>query len=360
MISKTYKLSLALNENVFEFFSEAVGKNSADFREAVTSRARVSFSHLKGVIQSMTVSDTRLDVTWQRTSEKIGPIESIVDLLKKGNYADAALLLELFLGADPDNADILFNLGMLYSDQDKLPRAVALLSRLVELEPAHINGRVALGVALLRNQRDEDGIRELETVVAREPGNLWARRNLGAGLMRLERFSEALEQLRAATEIDPNDPIAWFGYGQALEATRQTQEADGAYIKAIQLDTGGNIAEQARQARTKMAEASFRSANPGFPRMDAVMYCLDAITKFAGMTDEQVRKIGYEIAMLGTRGIDVNSSAKQYNLRSLPGSYSGLHLVCMEYVAFQKVAPGQDIGFDLGNEYQMARGMFKE
>ena len=125
-MTKSYKLSLDLKEKVFEFFPDAVGKDPAAFREAVIRRARAVFFPLKGVIQSMTAIDTRLEITWQRTSDKTRPIESIVDLLKKGNYADTALLLELFLGADPDNADILFNLGMLYSDQEKFPRAVLL------------------------------------------------------------------------------------------------------------------------------------------------------------------------------------------------------------------------------------------
>lgn len=233
-------------------------------------------------------------------------------------------------------------------------------SRLVEFEPAHTNDRVALGFALLRNQRDEDGIRELETAVAREPGNLWARRNLGAGLIRMERYTEAVEHLRIATEINPDDPTAWFGYAQALEATGQIKQADAAYGKVIQLDSTGDIAEQARFARTRMAQKSFHAATPGIPRMDAVMYCLGALEKFSAMAPDQIQKVGFEIAMLGTRGLDVNSSEPKYTLRSLSGNYSGLHLLCLEYVAFKHVAPAQDIGFDLDNEYQIAVGMFKE
>jgi len=94
--------------------------------------------------------------------------------------------------------------------------------------------------------------------------------------------------------------------------------------------------------------------------MDAVMDCLAALEKFANLPIDQVQKIGFEIAILGTRGLDTNSPAQKYTLRSMPGTFSGLNLVCFEYVAFKLFAPGQDIGFDLSKEYKMARKMFNE
>ena len=48
--------------------------------------------------------------------------------------------------------------------------------------------------------------------------------------------------------------------------------------------------------------------------------------------------------MLGHRGLDVNDPAQKYQLRSLPGKFSGLHMVCMMYVGFTIVAPEHDIG----------------
>ena len=54
-------------------------------------------------------------------------------------------------------------------------------------------------------------------------------------------------------------------------------------------------------------------------------------------------------------GIDVNNADSSYRLRSLPGEFSGLQLVCLEYVAFKQAAPQLDIGFDLSREYEMAQ-----
>ncbi len=52
----------------------------------------------------------------------------------------------------------------------------------------------------------------------------------------------------------------------------------------------------------------------------------------------------------------VNSTSKRYTLKSLSGDFVGLQLVCYLYVAFQIIAPGTDVGFDLSHEYQIALG----
>ena len=56
-------------------------------------------------------------------------------------------------------------------------------------------------------------------------------------------------------------------------------------------------------------------------------------------------------------GIEVNDPDPKYRLQSLPGRFSGLHLVCLEYAAFKQLTPQTDIGFDLSREYEMALGM---
>jgi hypothetical protein len=57
-------------------------------------------------------------------------------------------------------------------------------------------------------------------------------------------------------------------------------------------------------------------------------------------------------------GLDINDSTQKYSLRSMPGKFSGLHLLCFQFVAFQQIAPGKDMGFDLSAEYSTARSLF--
>ncbi len=260
-------------------------------------------------------------------------------MLEHGEYREAIFVLELLLSGEPDDPTLLYNLGMAYSDTGALDRAVALLRRLMAAAPDHVNGRVALGVALTRQRKYEEARSELARAVADAPANPWAHRNLGACLLHLNRPAEAVEHLRTAAELNPSDDRAWYGLGQALELTGDTAGADEAYKKVLEISEIGDIAEQARQARSRLAGKSFRSVMPGMPRPDAVYYCLAALERFEKMTPDEVQKVGFEIAILGMSGLDVNDSTPKYRLRSLPGEFSGLHLLSIEYAAFKQFAP---------------------
>ena len=220
-------------------------------------RIREALNLLDGVIQTMTTEPNGdIQINWKPTS-KTNPFEKITQILQSGKSDDGILLLELFMSNDPNNEDVLYNLGMAVSDAGELTRAINLLTRLVKQAPTHTHGHVALGVALLRSKKTAEGIQELQTAVSQKPDDLWARRNLGAGLMQAERFNEALEHLRRATELAPTDQAAWFGYAQALQFSGDMKEADKVYIKVIGMNEFGEIAELARKARSKFAEQSF-------------------------------------------------------------------------------------------------------
>jgi Flp pilus assembly protein TadD len=337
----------------------ARSRSAADFSTAVSGKLRQLFDEIGGLIEAMSVSKNEVQVTW-KDEAGVGPMAGIAKMLERGRYQEAILLLELFKSAKPDNADLLYNLGMAYSDAGELERALANLRRLLELEPKHTNGRVALGVALMRQGQNNKALVELRKAVDDDPNNPWAQRNLGGCLLRLKEYQDALPYLKQATELNPTDERAWFGLGQAYELAGSLEEADMAYHQVLEIDEFGDVAEEARKALSGMAKKAFRSVTPGMERMDAVMYCLGALEKFENMSPDQVRQVGFEVAMLGMGGIDINDPTQRYHLRSLPGEFSGLHLLSLEYVAFTQFAPEMDIGFDLSAEYRSAQALYQK
>jgi tetratricopeptide (TPR) repeat protein len=282
-----------------------------------------------------------------------------MSLLQEGELEQAVPLLDFFLKANPDDTDVLYNLGMALSDLGRLDEAKKHLQHLLELQPEHGGGLVALGVAHQRSKETQQAAVVLERAVRLDRTNGYAHRNLGSVLRSLGKHGEAEKHFRAAYELMPNDQRSVFGLAQALEQSGDPlSEADQLYLKAIKLDSDSQIGVLAREARSKMAEESFRKSAPGGIRMDAVMYLLGALEKFSRMTKEQIQTIAFEVAMLGMNGLDTNDSAQKYTIRSLPGNYSGLHLVCLEYAGFKEIEPGVDIGFDLSKEYEQAQLLF--
>ena len=330
-----------------------------EFRQAVNDYLKREFGGFGGTAR-IVVGDEVIGVSWDAEPKRFDPLEIAVGKLKRGQYKEGIQLLELVRSKTPDDPAVLYNLGMALSETGRLDRAVGCLRRLVALEPDQANGRVALAVALVRQDRIEEATEELREALRIDPDNTFALRNLGACLLKTGKVTEAEEGLRRAVDLDPSDQQSWFGLAEAVFGLERPEDADELYRRAVEVDPTSDVAELARKRLSEIAHATFRSRTPGVERLDAVMYLLGAIEKFEKMSPQEVQKIGFEVATLGMKGFDVNDSTQKYQLRSLPGRFSGLHMVSLMYAAFKIIAPGQDVGFDLSNEYALALEMRRQ
>lgn len=302
-----------------------------------------------------------LAVTWTPVEAGLDPFEYAVGLLQNRQHTLAVPILQGLLQDEPDHPGVLFNLGMAESDLGKLDDAIVHLKALVAKDPGHAHGWVALGVAQAHAGRIDEAIATLNEAVRVAPDDPYAHRNLGGLLGKKGLLVDAVTHLREAVRLLPTDQQALYGLAHTLLALApddHAAEADGLFERAIALDPDNDLAELCRTERSQIAQSTFRSNAACQTRMDAVMYCLGAMQTFAKMSKEDVRKISFEITMLGTKGLDVNDPAQKYELRSLPGRFSGLHLVSIEYVGFKLVDPSVDLGFDLSQEYHHAQLLF--
>lgn len=89
------------------------------------------------------------------------------------------------------------------------------------------------------------------------------------------------------------------------------------------------------------------------------MYMADALAAFKKQGTQKRQAIALEIAILGRSGLDINDSTEKYSLKSLPGKFSGLHLLAIMYAAFQQIDPTMDADVDFAAEYKAATDMHK-
>jgi len=104
-------------------------------------------------------------------------------------------------------------------------------------------------------------------------------------------------------------------------------------------------------------------SNKGAPagEMAATMYIVDALQYFEDKSIDEIRKIGFEIGMLGRSGIDTDNSEKKYSLKSIPEKkFSGLHLLAYMYTAFKEFEPDLNTGIDFDEEYKQAKELYKK
>lgn len=354
-MSNDYNFSLAFDD----FDLDLIGLDSVDspdFADAVSKFFAAQFANFGGKARVIVnEQDRTIDVKWSKGPNWQSPKDYVLNLLNRGKMSDALPLLWTLIHEQPADTDNYYNLGVVYSELGDYPKAIQLLEELLQRDPAHAHGLTALGVAQIRAGKLAFGEEALLKALRLQPADPWALRNLGGCYMKQDRFDEAVEMLERAVKAAPTDAQALVGVGQALEHVGRPEDADEYYERLIKQGGPSQLVEMAKERRTALAQATMRSKG-GF-RPDVMMYIAGALDKFKGMSANEVQSIGIEIALLGQRGLDINDAAQKYSLKSLPGKFSGIHLLAIMYAAFKQFAPDQDVGVDFSREYDAAHGL---
>jgi len=307
----------------------------------------------QGGAAEVAVTHDRVIIRWKESDKAESLAEQGTNHLKQGDTEKGIATLRLALQRDHNDAAALFNLGMVLGDSGNATESQEMLQRLVAIDPDYPGAWVALGVAQGRGQQWDSAIQSFREAVARHPQDAFARKNLGAALSQTGQLDEARDHLKAAVVLLPSDAQAWLNLAMNLEQSGVSAEAETAYHRVISLNPGGHLAEKAEAGRNRITQVKFRKVG-GELRPDVVTYCGDAIRMLEAMTMEEVRRITMEIAMLGAKGLSVSDPSIKHRLHSLPGDFTGLHLLCLEYVGFKIIDPTVDIGFDIAAEYAEA------
>jgi tetratricopeptide (TPR) repeat protein len=330
------------------------------FRDALAKLFHEELRHSAEWIQ-VGVDESRIRVSWRAKSGAPDPVERAIELLRSGDYAAGIRLLRLMRGIRPDDPVLLQNLGMALSDQGQMDEALEILRRAAQLDPGSANIKVGLAVAYSRKGDTTQALESLEAALRLEPGNPYALGNLAGCLLKLGRDLPRAERcFQQSLAALPSDQQNWLGLGQVLEAQGKSEESSTAYRRALDINAYNQLAEVAKQGLSRIAQRNVREAVGGGLRMDAVMYCTGALEKIASMSDAEVQKIAFEIASVAMNGVNPTDTKKRYQLKSLPGEFSGLQLLSYMYVTWKRFKPDADIGFDLSKEYAAALSMQKK
>lgn len=64
-----------------------------------------------------------------------------------------------------------------------------------------------------------------------------------------------------------------------------------------------------------------------------------SLHRFGGLARAKGQKIAFEIAMLGSGGLNLIDPTEQHSLRAISRKFSGLQLLRIQYVGFQIIEP---------------------
>ena len=108
--------------------------------------------------------------------------EKALEHLKKKELPQAKAILERLLREEPNNAEVRYNLGMIYTELGDPQKAVNTLSKLLELRDCGPNVYVALGFAYSRMKNYNKAKELFLNALAMDPDNPYAHRNVGGTL----------------------------------------------------------------------------------------------------------------------------------------------------------------------------------
>jgi tetratricopeptide (TPR) repeat protein len=137
---------------------------------------------------------------------------------------------------------------------------------------------------------------------------------------------------------------------------RKKQDVD-TFLTQLQQDPFG--INQPEDPDELLAMAQFQETQEAIgTNMAVTMFMVDALQYFKDLPIEEVKKIAFEIAMIGQQGIDTET--KNYIVGSIPNKrFSGYQLLAYYYVSWKLAIPEHvsELGLDYCNEFGLAKKM---
>jgi Tfp pilus assembly protein PilF len=158
-----------------------------------------------------------------------------------GRWDEAEVQYKLALKADPDNASIHYNYGILLAEMEREDEAEEQFKFTLKADPNNASIYNNYGTLLEEMGRWEEAEEQYNLALKADPNNASIHYNYGILLAEMERFEEAKKQYELALKADTNDADIHCNYGNLLAEMKLFEEAKKQYELALKADPN-NIA----------------------------------------------------------------------------------------------------------------------
>lgn len=226
------------------------------------------------------------------TADIVLDMETAVACHQKGDLINAAGLYQSVIDRFPDQPDALHFLGVIAGDMGEMEKAVKLIDRSLQLDPANAVYFNNYGNVLCQAGAALDATAAYRKAVQLAPGYGAAHNNLGIALSRCGEPEKAEKSFRRAIKLDPEYFDAHNNLGTCLYVQRRLDEAATAFRAAIDADPAQpsgytNLANAlATAGRTEEAEAQCRDALARDPDNAATHVVLGGLLEAGGRFTE--------------------------------------------------------------------------
>lgn len=168
--------------------------------------------------------------------KKLPPeIVTATGMFADGELEDAERLVRAFLLRHGNHVEAMRLLARIGLEQDAFDDAELLLAAVLELQPDYNPARFDYATVLLRRQRHQAALNELQRLCEAEPDNRVYATNLATACAGLGRHEEALARYQKLMQTGPPSAELQLSIGHCLKTMGDTSAAIRAYQQAAQL-----------------------------------------------------------------------------------------------------------------------------
>ena len=157
---------------------------------------------------------------------------------------EAVASQEKSLEFEAENANTLYELGVVKRNDGQTDKAIEYFEKAAELAPTWSLPVDQLGGIYMEKQNYEKARQNYAKALELSPNNLlgYAHRNLGHALLSLRKFKEAEEHFLEAKNYDPNDSFIYYYLGSLYRETSRLKEAESSFRETLRLAPSFNAA----------------------------------------------------------------------------------------------------------------------
>ncbi|MFO7766142.1 MAG: PEP-CTERM system TPR-repeat protein PrsT [Pelovirga sp.] len=151
---------------------------------------------------------------------------------RQGNYDDAGMVLEQSLQTEQHPLTYLF-LGLSYYALERFELALNQFQSALDISPEFERARVLVALTLLKQNRIDDAIIQVERVVRNNPNNAYARNVLGSAYLAAGQLDRGITELETASNLDPSLVEAHLQRGAVRLSQGQVGAGEEDLIRAV-------------------------------------------------------------------------------------------------------------------------------
>ena len=162
-------------------------------------------------------------------------IQEAIALQQQGRLAQAEAIYRKILAIEPENANALHLLGLIFYQNGSHQDALEKIGLAIQINPNVSSYHSNLGLVLRGLKRLDAAVDSFDKAIALKPDNAGAYSNRGISLQELRQFDAAVASFNKAIALQPDFAEAFSSRGVALHQLKQFDSAVDSFEKAILL-----------------------------------------------------------------------------------------------------------------------------